>query len=176
MEYVLPKELFVFDHEGDLYEVETQGVSLRTTLNHRMWVKQRNSDKYELVTAENVKGKRVRYQCNAETNNSTLMKLDLGNYQLENDKINTWLRIFGIWIAEGWTYIKEKEYINRIEFAANKDRVYKELVESCNILGFNYSFNEKTKKFYINHKEIALYLDPLSNGAINKSLQNGFGY
>jgi DNA-directed RNA polymerase beta subunit len=62
LEYVHPLETLVFDHTGDMYEIETQGVSQKVTLNHRMWVKQRYSQEYELVQAKDIIGKRVRFQ------------------------------------------------------------------------------------------------------------------
>jgi hypothetical protein len=62
MEYVRPLETLVFDHEGQMYEVESQGVSLKTTLNHRMWVQRRGRAEYELVEAKEIVGKRVCYQ------------------------------------------------------------------------------------------------------------------
>lgn len=69
LEYVHPLETLVFDHTGDMYEIETQGVSQKVTLNHRMWVKQRYSQDYELLQAKDIIGKRVRFQCyNNETN------------------------------------------------------------------------------------------------------------
>lgn len=169
MEYVKPKEVFVFDNDSDMYEIESQGVSLKTTLNHRMWIQNRNETEYKLVEAKNVVGKRVRYQSSVPINNiDTDIKID--DYVFSNNKIEAWLNFFGIWIAEGWTYIKESQYINRVEFSANKTRVYNKLVECCNILNWNYSYNEKTSKFYVNEKNIAKYLDILSVGAINKYL------
>lgn len=69
LEYVHPLETLVFDHTGDMYEVETQGVSQKVTLNHRMWIKQRYSQNYELLQAKDIIGKRVIFQCyNNETN------------------------------------------------------------------------------------------------------------
>ena len=62
LEYVHPLETLVFDHTGDMYEIETQGVSQKVTLNHRMWVKQRYSENYELIQAKDVIGKQVRFQ------------------------------------------------------------------------------------------------------------------
>lgn len=62
LEYVNPLETLVFDHTGDMYEVETQGVSQKVTLNHRMWVKQRDCKDYELMQAKDMIGKRVRFQ------------------------------------------------------------------------------------------------------------------
>ena len=62
LEYVNPLETLVFDHTGDMYEVETQGVSQKVTLNHRMWIKQRDCKDYELMQAKDMIGKRVRFQ------------------------------------------------------------------------------------------------------------------
>ena len=62
LEYVHPLETLVFDHTGDMYEIETQGVSQKVTLNHRMWIKQRYSQNYELMQAKDIIGKRVRFQ------------------------------------------------------------------------------------------------------------------
>ena len=62
LEYVHPLETLVFDHTGDMYEIETQGVSQKVTLNHRMWIKQRYSQNYELIQAKDIIGKRVRFQ------------------------------------------------------------------------------------------------------------------
>jgi hypothetical protein len=52
LEYVNPLETLVFDHIGGMYEVETQGVSQKVTLNHRMWVQKRDSPNYELIEAK----------------------------------------------------------------------------------------------------------------------------
>lgn len=60
MEYVNPKEKFVFDCNEELYEVESQGVSLRATMNHRMWVKE--DKEYELTFAKDIINKNVWYQ------------------------------------------------------------------------------------------------------------------
>ena len=170
MEYVKPKEVFNFDHKGEMYEVESQGLSLKTTMNHRMWVQGRNEKEYHLIEASNIIGKRVRYQSDAPINNVENDIL-IENYTFnKGEKANAWLEFFGIWIAEGWTYIKENDYINRVEFAANKTRVYNKLKECCEILNWNYSFNEKSSKFYVNEKNIACYLDKYSIGAINKFL------
>lgn len=39
IEFVSPKEIFVFDHDGDMWEVQNKSVSQRVTPNHRMWVR-----------------------------------------------------------------------------------------------------------------------------------------
>ena len=168
-EYVAPLETLVFDHTGDMYEVETQGVSLRTTLNHRMWVQKRDHTEFGLVEAKDMMGKRVRFQCDGPIARPDLV-IEIGDHRFEGETANAWLTLFGVWIAEGWTYIKEKDYLARVEFAANKPRVQKALLDACQVLGWASNLNKKSLKFYINEKDIAHYLDPMSVGATKKRL------
>jgi hypothetical protein len=169
MEYVNPIETLMFDHKGNMYEVNTQGVSLKTTLNHRMWIQKRDSDKYELVEAKDMMGKRVRFLCNGPVNNPDA-ELTIGDHHFVGENLTEWLCIFGIWVAEGWTYMKEKDYIARVEFAANKPRVQKALTKACTVLGLSFKFNTTSKKFYINDKSLAQYLSEYNVGAVNKYL------
>ena len=169
LEYVAPLETLVFDHTGEMYEVETQGVSLRTTLNHRMWVQKRDEKEFGLVEAKDMMGKRVRFQCDGPVDSPDLV-LEIGDHRFEGETADAWLTLFGVWIAEGWTYIKEKDYLARVEFAANKPRVQKALQEACQVLGWSSNLNQKSLKFYINEKDIAYYLAPMSVGATQKRL------
>ena len=169
MEYVQPLETMVFDHQGPMYEVETQGVSLKTTLNHRMWVKRRDGINFELIEAKYIVGKRVRFQCDGPVASSDAC-IEISDHVFRGSTANAWLTIFGIWIAEGWTYIKPADYIVRAEFAANKPRVQAALTTACSELGWAYHFSETSFKFYINEKDIAQYLDLMSVGATRKRL------
>lgn len=76
MEYVNPVELFEYDmNNEDIYEVESQGVSLRTTLNHRMWVKLEN--KFDLIEAKDIINKNVEYS--TLDDNYASIKCDMSN-------------------------------------------------------------------------------------------------
>jgi DNA-directed RNA polymerase II subunit RPB2 len=169
MEYVHPIETLKFEHTGKMYEVETQGVSLKTTLNHRMWVQGRNSDTYGLVKAEDMIGKRVRFQCDGPVSYPDV-SIDILSYHFNGATADAFLRVMGIWFAEGWTYIKKKDSISRLEIAANKDRVKNALREDLAILGWKFNLREPTQKLYINEHEIAEYFSEFSVGATNKSL------
>jgi DNA-directed RNA polymerase II subunit RPB2 len=170
LEYVNPLETLVFDHTGEIYEVETQGVSQKVTLNHRMWVQKRDSANYELVQAKDMIGKRVRFQSGGSPITNDDYVINFGNQIYSGISADKFLVILGIFMAEGWTYICEKDYIARIEFAANKPRVQEALSEACDMLGLKYSMNIKTLKWYINHKELATEFKTLNVGAVNKSL------
>ena len=169
-EYVNPLETMIFDHSGQMYEVETQGVSLHTTLNHRMWVQMRDASEYSLVEAKEMIGKRVRFQCDGPIATPPV-DIDIGDHHFAaGANADAWLTLFGIWIAEGWTYIKESDYIARIEFAANKPRVQKALEASCATLGLAFHLNAKSLKFFINERSLAENLNELSVGATKKRL------
>jgi len=170
MEYVNPLETLVFDHEGEMYEVETQGISQKVTLNHRMWVKRRDQSDYELIQAKDMIGKQVRFQSGGSPVSNNDLEIHFGNQIFSGLKADSFLVILGIFMAEGWTYICVKDYIARIEFAANKPRVQTALEEACDLLGLKYSMNIKTFKWYINHKELATEFETLNVGAVNKSL------
>lgn len=71
LEYVNPLETLVFDHTGEMYEVETQGVSQKVTLNHRMWIQKRDSPNYELVQAKEIIGENVLFKTYDETSQTT---------------------------------------------------------------------------------------------------------
>jgi len=167
MEYVQPLETLVFDQDGNMYEVESQGVSLHVTMNHRMWVQRRDQPSYELLEAKDVIGKRVRYQCDGPVCREDI-ELTIGKEILSEEGMDAWLAICGIWMAEGWTSIRPDDYINRLEFAANKNRVLQKLTSCCEILQWKHNYVESSQKFYINHKDITTHLAPLSVGAVNK--------
>jgi DNA-directed RNA polymerase II subunit RPB2 len=71
LEYVNPLETLVFDHTGEMYEVETQGVSQKVTLNHRMWIQKRDSPNYELVQAKEIIDENVLFKSYDETSQTT---------------------------------------------------------------------------------------------------------
>jgi len=170
LEYVNPLEVLEFDHIGEMYDVTTQGISQCVTMNHRMWIKKRDNKNYQLVAAEKMIGKRVQFQSGSSPINNSDLEIKIGNVLYNGSKLDAFLILFGIFIAEGWTYISEKNYTCRIEFAANKLRVQEHLKKTCNILNLNYSMNEKTFKFYINNKELTNEFKNYSVGATNKYL------
>jgi len=169
MEYRNPTDLIKLDYDDNLYEVETQGVSLRTTLNHRMFVKLRDTDKYVFRTAEEVYGKRVTYLSAGEIDLPAYV-FKQGGLEIPVEKMNDWLMLFGIWIAEGWVADYPTNSIYRVEIAANKPRVLTQLVRVCENLGFQYNYIESSKKFYINHTFLTDYLKEYSVKAVNKDL------
>ena len=86
IEYVNPLETLVFDHEGEMYEVESQGVSQKVTLNHRMWVQRRDQPNYELIQAKEIVGENVVFKCYDITMN---IAVDSNKYHMTSANITT---------------------------------------------------------------------------------------
>jgi len=170
IEYVKPLEILEFDHIGKMYNVETQGISQCVTLNHRMWIQKRDKKDYQLIPAEEMIGKRVRFQSGSSPVKNPDLEIKINDDIYTGEKCDAFLILFGIFIAEGWTYINEKDYICRIEYAANKPRVQEQLKKSCEILNVNYSMNKNSFKWYINNKNLTHEFQKYSVGAVNKYL------
>lgn len=66
LQYVHPTELFVYDHEGDMYEVKSQQIDLTVTLNHKMYVRFQDDDKFQLIEAKDIVGRNVFYKKNID--------------------------------------------------------------------------------------------------------------
>ncbi len=169
MEYRNPTDLIKLDYNDNLYNVETQGVSLMTTMNHRMFVKPRDQNSYTFRTAAEVHGKRVTYLTAGEIDQPAYV-FNQAELSVSPEKMNDWLTLFGIWIAEGWVADYPENSVKRVELAANKERVQKALIEACSNLGYCYNFNEVSKKFFVYESALTNYLKGLSVGAVNKDL------
>ena len=66
--YDNPEYVYTYDHDGPIYYLESQLLDLAVTLNHKLYVQRRprkNGLKrvFELMTAEEAKGKRLRHKC-----------------------------------------------------------------------------------------------------------------
>jgi hypothetical protein len=187
LHYVHPTAIHEYDHDGPMYEVESQQVNVCATMDHRMYVKKRDHKNYELIEARHILGKRVKYQKNAlwKPNNAgthfEIPSVTLPYGRHHNLKtfppilieMEDWVKFFGIWIAEGWASHDTKydrQDLGKVTLAANKPRV-KDAIEAFNVkyqMGFNYY--DTSKKYDTSNVQLFNYLRPLSVGALNKSL------
>ena len=177
--YQHPTELMEYDFNGEMYHVESNQIDLMVTPNHRMYIKSKGKNDFEIKEAKDIFGKTVQYKKNAE-------KLDLhgfnkssrlqGNeFVIPKDKdlpelrldLNAFLEFFGIWIAEGCLV---KDYA--VSFATHKPRV-KEALEKINKI-FGLECNKhKTKEqnaWIYPNKSLANYMNHFNVGSINKFL------
>nr|QBK89180.1 MAG: DNA-directed RNA polymerase subunit beta [Mimivirus LCMiAC02] len=186
LKYVNPLEIQKYDYKGKMYVVKSKQVSLKVTPNHRMYVSTRTG-KYKIELAEKIYGKRRKYLKNVEN-----VIIDTENIPRElkineegqvekfiifnkNDKIvhefdiDSWLMLFGIWIAEGG--LGERSVV----IAAHKDRVKEALKKCCKNMKLKISKSKDHKEaptnniYSIHNTNIAKCLKPMK-GSLNKYL------
>jgi hypothetical protein len=173
--YERPTKVHEYDYNGKMYQLQSQQVDLTVTPNHRMWIKKRNKDNFEFMTAENVFGKRVKYKKNANNfqpenwigDKFIIPEFVDGNGLIRKEieiYMNDWLTFFGIWIAEGWS---DRQTVG---IAANKQRV-KDALNKCDTFNRNFYFSkDKKDQWRITNVQLADLMKKYSVGALNKFL------
>mgnify|MGYP000107776495 FL=1 len=189
LEYVKPTEIMSYDnYDGEMYNIETNQVSLCVTLNHRMYVKMRHNKDYRIETAENIHNKMRHYLKNCEDiiplpYEGELEKITPTTFDIYNEEkelifsipLNSWLLMFGIWLAEGHVYYREDIYLYYVSFATNKKRVRDALEqigqECADQFTFGYKGVANAKKgdvhltnYRICNKNMAKYFNSLNQG------------
>ena len=192
MAYTTPFEVVSYDYKGNMYKVESNQVNLLVTPNHRMYVGNREGNNFGFKLAEECYSKRWTYKKNIENyipsdKHPLLSYIRDGQEMKEpqafilkgDDKtddiiinINDWLMLFGIWIAEGCISG------GSVRYAAHKERVRNELdrIGVSSNIKFGLCKDSKDDKDYNSYriygKIYMRYFEPLSVGAVHKSLPN----
>ena len=159
------------DYSGKMYHIKSQQIDLNVTTNHRMWVsrpygREKEWQPYQLVTAEEINTKHVKYQKDAHWDQPDFQFV-LPSVDQQSEKLvdmNAWLTFFGIWIAEGWTTTK-----GRVQICQCKERVRKVIFDAIEKLGYLKS-HSNDDKITICDKQLYTYLSTYSVGAPNKYL------
>ena len=160
--YIHPSEKFEFDHDGDMYHYESKHIKIICTPNHKLYVKSRGNENYELIEAQKVYGKM--YKMKNNINNSYQ---DLENIEIDSISYNfdNWLKLLGMYISEGYI-INNMVYIPCIK---RKINFCKEILENLNI-EYILSHDEK---FFIQIKEIIKHFkNEIGINSLNKRLPN----
>jgi hypothetical protein len=195
LKYEKPSEIMEYDFDGKMYSVESNQVSLFVTPNHRMWVSPRQGS-YRIEKAEDIYRKRRKYQKNCENHiiNKKIPKelASNGRFKIFNENediefdfpLESWITMFGIWIAEGGCYYKEDKRSFYVHFSSNKKRVRDalDIVENETDLKFSKYINKKEREtentaYRICNKKLAKYFKDLEiTGAENKDLPEWVWY
>jgi hypothetical protein len=173
--YDFPEEIMSYDCDEEIYSLKSNQVDLEVTLNHRMYVGDRNGKKYGIKEAKEIIGKRVKYLKNVSIYNQFTIKdkfilPSFNNIPEKELDLKSFLVFFGIWMAEGWTHS------NQIQFASHKKRVKDSLIECCNLLGYEIKKMKDDKndlqlnRWVIEDKQLCNFFTQYSVGAINKFL------
>ena len=176
--YENPTEIVNFDCNEEIYKIQSNQVDLAVTLNHRMYVANRNKDDYKIEYAKDIINKRKKYlknikKYNKNNNENYFILPKVDNYEEKKINMDAFLTIFGIWIAEGWL-----DGSKSICFATHKKRVKESLEENFKIL--NYEIIKKNdkknsnelNKWIINDKQLFNVFKDINKGSIHKYLPN----
>jgi hypothetical protein len=89
LEYVKPIDIYKFNYKGPMYKVRSKNVDLDVTIDHELYVKLENSNKYELIKANELIGKRYRFKKNCDIyDGKKLNYSEFNNYIKENTVVS----------------------------------------------------------------------------------------
>jgi len=165
MIYEYPSAKFEYEHNDKMYSIKNKQVEIVCTLNHKLYVKTRYGTNYELIEAQDVMGKMVRFQKTMTNVYPDIEFMEIGE---EKYKMDDWLRLVGMFIADG----NCDKYNKRVFITALKERKILFINEILNELNVSYSYH-KDGNYYISgskYPEIYNELLLLSVGALNKYL------
>jgi DNA-directed RNA polymerase II subunit RPB2 len=167
--YEYPVNKFKYDHNGKMYYIKNKQVEVICTLNHKLYVKRREKTKgdkeYELIEAENVMGKMVRFQKSMNNTYSDIEYITLGEKKY---KMDDWLQLLGMFIADG-----SSNKAGAIVISALKPRKIEFNTNILTKLNIDFKYDNIQDRFTIlkgKYPEIYEELNKLSVGALNKYL------
>jgi len=166
--YEFPINKFEYDHNGKMYYVKNKQVEIVCTLNHKLYVKRREKNKgekeYELIEAENVMGKMVRFQ---KSMKNIYQDIEFMNLDEKKYKMDDWLQLLGMFIADG--SVNNRAVI----LSAHKQRKIDFNIDFLTKLGIEYYHDNYNGYFALNigkNKEIYEEFKKYNLGALNKHL------
>lgn len=170
--YEHPIGIYMFNYNGDMYKVRSQQVDLDVTMDHKMYIKKRNHENFELIAAKDIIGKRYNFKKDCELfENDEIKTIVIDGNEVSYD---AYLELLGIFIADGCVYN------NVLQVAGEKERKIIHIQDVCERLKVKVS-SCKNKNSHLNmlglgchhtirSKTLVELLRPLSVGAINKYL------
>lgn len=176
LSYEYPIGIYKFKYTGQMYKVRSQQVDIDVTMDHKMYVKTRCSNKFELLEAKNIVGKRYKFKKNCEIYDQPEIKtINIDGSDVDYD---AYLELLGMFIADGCLETDSKSYIN---IAGEKERKIIHLQNVCERLKVKLILEKKQEGSHLNNlnlgcnhriKSKTLYelFRPLNVGALNKYL------
>jgi DNA-directed RNA polymerase beta subunit len=161
--YEAPTAKYEYDHDDKMYYIKNKQVHIVCTLNHKLYIKRRAGKKYELMEAQDVMGKMVRFQKTMTNAYPDVEFIQLGDEQY---KMDDWLQMLGMFIADGYAHNK---IINITALKERKIAFNTRFLEALNI-EYKYSTDGKFIIGGKKNKNICEHLETLSVGALNKYL------
>lgn len=175
IEFQNPTEVPIFEYTGQMYSIKARGVDLVTTLNHKMYIRQNNTD-YKLEESQTIQGTRVYYKKDGinviedkfnfilpSNNRTRSISMEDIMYDEKSINMDSWLELLGIYLAEGLV-----DSSKCIRIAIHKDMVKTKLEEVLSKLGYEYKiYDNETDYMYIRDLQLSDYMTQFV-GSFNK--------
>jgi DNA-directed RNA polymerase II subunit RPB2 len=159
--YINPSEKFEFDYDGKMYYYKNKHIHIDCTSNHKLYVKSRNSNNFELIEAEKVYGKMYKMKNNINNSFKDNKIININNKEYE---INELLKLVGMYISDGCINN------NILYISCVKERKVNYCKQFLDNLKINYTYS-KDEKYSINDKNLVEYFNSeIGNGTLNKKL------
>jgi hypothetical protein len=163
--YELPSAKFEYDHADKMYSIKNKQVEIVCTLNHKLYVKKRYGANYELIEAQHVMGKMMRFK---KTMENVYPDIEMINIEGTEYKMDDWLQLLGMFISDGCCSKTTKQ----ISIGALKQRKIDFNTEMLTKLNIVYTYS-KDGQFRISgskHNNVYEGLLKVGSGALNKHL------
>lgn len=178
LKYVNPIDIYNFGYKGAMYKLRSQQVDIDCTIDHDLYIKKRDSNKFQRIAAMHVLGERVKHKKWAIKNDPDIENIKISNSLIvEMDDL---LDFLGIFISDGYTYENKKNGSKYIEICCEKERKIKHLYRSVEKLNWKiYSYKKSNShlnnmglgdKHRIYNNDLLTFLKPYDVGALNKYL------
>lgn len=185
LEYNYPYEIIKYKYTGEMYEFKNWNIDLKVTPNHKMYVKKRDYNKFELITADSkISWDRavLKKTCNYIGEEKEWFYFPKNLKELRNQKtpfvekvnMDLWLEFMGYYLSEGSTRIarQKKKSINgkiyecgiyRVQISqcetANHEK-FEKIKKCLDKLPFNYNVSKSGNCYFvITNKQLSYYLN-----------------
>jgi DNA-directed RNA polymerase beta subunit len=139
--YEYPSAKYIYPHDGDMVHIENKQVKVICTLNHKLYVEKRHGGKgYELIEAQDVLGKMVRFQKSMNNVYPDVPVIRLGSVEY---KMDDWLQLLGMYISDGSTNGCS------VQIACVKQRKIDFNISIFTKLGLEYKYNTGNDSFRV---------------------------
>lgn len=162
MEWHTPTDTYKFDHQGPMYELETPFLSMKTTLNHKVYVKNALNATYELTEAINIHKQKVWFKRWFKNENKEIKTFTYGG-DCQFD-MNDWLTFIGLIlpIDSNILSINLPNYDDyNITFKTNGNKLFHRQLENI-LQKLNFSYRGpnayKQNKYVVTNRKLVKYL------------------
>lgn len=164
LEFKKPEKVYWMKYEGEMVHFKHRELDLLVTPNHRMLVKNRKTEKIEVLEAGNLIGEKEIFLTGIWKGESLeCFTIDEHDYKFNRKlekheiKFEDWIRFMGLYLSEGYVVSTERE--KRVYICqTKKSKHFNDFEKILSKLPFNFSYREEDSKFRINSIQLVKIL------------------